>query len=151
MKTIIITGAGGSLGNFLLKKYLNEGYKVIGITRSKNSRIKNKNLFFYKANLSNKLATNKLFKKISRKFQRINFIISCVGKSNFKKYEDQWKAGLDDNLLSNVNIVNEFLATFKRKASFSKIIIISSIAGIKAIPAPISYSVSKNALIFFVN
>ena len=59
------------------------------------------------------------------------------------------KKGLDDNLLSNVNIINEFLATFKKKASFTKIIVISSIAGIKAIPAPISYSVSKNALIYY--
>ena len=31
----------------------------------------------------------------------------------------------------------------------TKIIVISSIAGIKAIPAPISYSVSKNALIYY--
>lgn len=149
MKTIIITGASGILGNFLVKKYLNEGYQVIGSTRSKNIEIENKNFFLYRVNFSNKLATNKFFKKINTKFKRVDCIISCVGKSNFKKKEDQWKKGLNDNLLSNVNIINEFLATFKKKASFTKIIVISSIAGIKAIPAPISYSVSKNALIYY--
>ncbi len=149
MKKIIITGASGILGNYLVKKYINEGYKVIGTTRSKNIKIKNKNFFLYKVNLSSKLSTNKFFKKISTKFKKVDYIISCVGKSNFKKNEDQWKKGLDDNLLSNVNIINEFLVIFKKKASLTKIIVISSIAGIKAIPAPISYSVSKNALIYY--
>ena len=45
MKKIIITGASGILGNYLVKKYINEGYKVIGTTRSKNIKIKNKNFF----------------------------------------------------------------------------------------------------------
>ena len=63
MKKIIITGASGILGNYLVKKYINEGYKVIGTTRSKNIKIKNKNFFLYKVNLSSKLSTNKFFKK----------------------------------------------------------------------------------------
>ena len=39
MKKIIITGASGILGNYLVKKYINEGNKVIGTTRSKNIKI----------------------------------------------------------------------------------------------------------------
>ena len=146
MKKIIITGASGILGNYLVKKYLKEGYIVIGTTRSKNIKIKNKNFFLYKVNFSSKLSSNKFFKKINTKHKKVDYIISCIGKSNFKKNEDQWKKGLDDNLLSNVNIINEFLATFKKKASFTKIIVISSIAGIKAIPAPIVIASPKMLL-----
>ncbi len=154
MKNLIITGANGSLGNYLKDHYLKDNFNVIAFYRKKKIKDKSKNLYYFQTDLSKKENTKKTFKKIIKKFKKIDFIISCVGKSNFKKNNknpvyDEWKTALEDNLISNVNLVNEYLNVFQKKAYNTRIILISSIAGVQPISAPVSYSTSKSALIFF--
>ena len=157
MKNIIIAGAGGPLGQYLQKSYLKDNFNVISISRKKNYKFKSKfkNLHSYSGDLSDKKITKEIYKKISKKFKKIDFIISCVGKSNFKKINDrnkeidEWKVAIDDNLIANVNLIDEYLTSFSKKLSNTKIILISSIAGVVPISAPISYSTSKSALIFY--
>ena len=44
MKKILITGCSGFIGNYLVKKFLNNGYEVFGIS-SKNNKNVNQKLF----------------------------------------------------------------------------------------------------------
>ena len=139
MKNLIIAGAGGSLGQYLQKSYLKDNFNVISISRKNNYKFKSKNLYSYCGDLFDKKITKEKYKKISKKFKKIDFIISCVGKSNFKTNDrnreiDEWKAAIDDNLIANINLIDEYLIRFSKKLSNTKIILISSIAGV----APIS-------------
>jgi len=150
MKTYLIAGASRGLGKFLAESYSRLGNKVICI--SKNKKITNKKSFNYKVDLSQYSKTIKFFRKLEKKFKKIDYLISCVGKSNFKSREvnfKEWQEAFNDNLFSNVNLINSYIKIFKKKSANSKIILISSIAGSKIIDAPISYSTSKAALNYY--
>ena len=42
-KKILITGCSGFIGNYLVKKFLNNGYEVFGISSKNNKNVKSKN------------------------------------------------------------------------------------------------------------
>ncbi len=144
-KIIIITGGSGNLGRFLTEKYTSLNYTVYNISRNK-PYIIFENEKFIKCDLSSFLSVKKALNKIKTK--KIDCIISCSGNSK-KKYNTNFTEkeiihSLKDNLISFTNIVEQYLKIFK-KTKIS-IIAISSIAGLKVINAPITYSVSKAAL-----
>lgn len=150
MKTYLIAGASRGLGKFLAESYSKFGNRVICI--SKNKKINSVNSFNYKVDLSSYNKSIKLFKELKKKFKKIDYLISCVGKSNFNHQEKNlkaWQEAINNNLFSNVNLVNSYVKSFKKKSINSKIILFSSIAGSKVIDAPISYSTSKAALNFY--
>ena len=60
---------------------------------------------------------------------------------------ENFKNSFDINFFSFVNLINSYLKIFGNQKT--KIIAISSIAGIKPINAPIGYSVSKSALNYY--
>ena len=60
-----------------------------------------------------------------------------------------WQEAINNNLFSNVNLINSYVKSFKKKSINSKIILFSSIGGSKVIDAPISYSTSKAALNYY--
>ena len=51
MKTILITGCSGEIGQFITKKLLEKKYRIIGLDKSK-PFIKNKNFIFYKQDVT---------------------------------------------------------------------------------------------------
>ena len=55
----------------------------------------------------------------------------------------------NDNFFSNTNLVDNYSKIFNKNSKGTKIIIICSIAGVKVIDAPITYSTAKAALIFY--
>ena len=80
-------------------------------------------------------------------------MILCAekAKKNYDKIEnlDSWKDSFENNFFSATNVIENYL--IKYNYSKTKIIVISSIAGSKKIDgAPITYSVAKSALNFYV-
>jgi NAD(P)-dependent dehydrogenase (short-subunit alcohol dehydrogenase family) len=147
-KTILVTGSTGNLGNYLLNYYLDKKFNVIGISRNKKfSHIDN----FYACDLSNTTKVNIIFKKIRKKFKRIDLIISCAGdsKKTYKVNENikDWKSSFNNNFYSFANLLDAYIKTYKKNPT--KIIVISSIASNKITKAPITYSVAKSALNFY--
>lgn len=146
---MIITGGSGILGKYLALKFKRKN-NIISITRKRNNKIGNFNL---SCDLENNNDVKIAFNKIKKKYKKIDVIILCAGKSkkNFDKNENlnSWKESFNDNFFSATNVIENYL--IKYNYSKTKIIIISSIAGKKIIEgAPITYSVAKSALNFYV-
>ncbi len=141
-ENIIITGASSGLGKDLGKRFLKEKFNVINI-----SRRECKYFDTFKCNLNNYDKVFEVIKKIKKKYKKINFVISCTGKSNFgaSKSEIRWNKSIQDNLFSVVFTFEIFLKLFG--AYNKKFVVISSIAGNRVLlDAPIEYSVAKSAL-----
>ena len=147
-KTVLITGASKNLGNYLTKFYLEKKFNVIGVTKKSKSDI-NKNT--YLCDLSNATKTEIFFKKIKKKYIKIDLIISCAGvsKKTYKVDETikDWNFAFNNNFFCFTNLLDSYLKIYKKKPT--KIIVISSIASNKITKAPITYSVAKAALNFY--
>ena len=147
-KTVLITGSSKNLGAYLTKYYLNKEFRVIGISKKTKSEI-NKNTFL--CDLSSEKKTLVLFKKLKKKYRKIDLIISCAGasKKTFNKSETakDWNFALDNNFFCFTNLLYSYTKIYKKKPT--KIIVISTIASDKITKAPITYSVAKCALNFY--
>tara|TARA_B100000242_G_C43039642_1_gene484928 strand:- start:1300 stop:1998 length:699 start_codon:yes stop_codon:yes gene_type:complete len=139
-KKIIVVGSAGNLGKYIFTE-LKKNHNVIGIERNKN-----RNNFVCK-DLSDTKSNFETFKLIKKKNSSIDAIIICTGNSkknlsniNDKRFLESFKS----NFLTVSNTIESYQILFKNKPT--KIIIISSIAGIKVMDAPIEYSISKSAL-----
>ena len=139
-KKIVIVGSSGNLGRYIFKE-LKKTHTLIGIERKKSFyNFECKDLSNYKMNLET-------FKLLKKKNSKLDAIIICTGKSGKdlgasidKKFLNSFKS----NLLTISNTVESYQKIYKNKPT--KIIVISSIAGIKIMEAPIEYSISKSAL-----
>jgi len=145
MKKILICGASKNLGNYFFNK-LKNFYQIYLFSRN---IIQHND--FIKTDLSKIKETNDAFKKLSIKISKIDTIIFCVGDSK-KKYgkqatEKDFDSSFKSNFYSFINLLNSYIKYFKKKPV--KIIVISSIAGLKNINAPITYSIAKNALNYY--
>ena len=148
-KNIIISGSSGVLGKYLVNQF-KKGNNIISISKNKETKAGIINL---NCNLSNDLEVDSTFDLIKKKFKKIDLIILCAGKSkkNYKKVENlrSWKNSFENNFFSTTNVLESYLKIYKYAKT--KIIVISSIAGSKILEgAPITYSVAKNALNFYV-
>lgn len=148
-KNIIITGSSGILGKYLVNQFKKEN-NIISISKNKEIKAGITNL---NCNLSNDIEVDSTFDLIKKKFKKIDLIILCAGKSkkNYKKIENlrSWKNSFENNFFSTTNVLESYLKIYKYAKT--KIIVISSIAGSKILEgAPITYSVAKNALNFYV-
>ena len=139
-KKVVIVGSSGNFGNFIFKD-IKKKYKVFGIDRKKNHNN------FKCDDLSDSVKNLETFKLIKQKITKLDAIIICTGKSgkdlnvdNDKRFINSFRS----NFLTVSNTIESYLKVYKNKPI--KIIVISSIAGMKVIEAPIEYSVSKSAL-----
>lgn len=82
MKTVIITGASGNLGQAVVKKFLNEGYKVIGTVIPNDPAILNitdPNFEKVTVDLMNEEESEKFIKTIIDKHNTIDAAVLTVG------------------------------------------------------------------------
>jgi len=145
MKNIIVCGSSKNLGKYLYEK-LNLNNNVYGISRSKTNK---KNSI--SVNLNYPRDVKNTLRNIKKKSKKIDAIIFSVGnsKKNYLKNpkSNDFNQSFSYNFYPFVNLINSYLEIFKKKPT--KIIVISSIAGLKNIKAPITYSIAKNALNFY--
>ncbi len=139
---ILICGASKNLGKYLSES-LNKKYKIIKI--SSTLKPDNKKIFY--SDFKREETLNSTLIKIKKKVGKPDAIIFTVGKSSPTKGNlTDYKNSFDINFFSFVNLINSCEEVFKKNI---KIVVISSIAGVKHIEAPIEYSVSKSALIYY--
>jgi 3-oxoacyl-[acyl-carrier protein] reductase len=148
-KNILVSGASRNLGKFIAEQFAKEGHNIFAISRSVLKSYKN--VYNVKCDLLKINQVNLSLKSIKNKFKKIDVMILCAGDS--KKYyaknekNKDWQRCFNDNFYVCTNLIESYLKIFNYKKT--KIIIFSSIAGIKVTKAPITYSVAKAALNFY--
>jgi len=82
MKTVIITGANGNLGTATVKKFLDEGFRVVGVDGGNNHldfAMKNENFDMQTVNLSNEEETATFIQNLISRYGKIDAALMLVG------------------------------------------------------------------------
>lgn len=155
MKTIIIAGASGGIGNSIAKKLDKSGNRLIllGYKNEKALTELSKNLkcesCVFLCDLSNYSETKKLFDDIIRKYRKIDALISSVGVSKINLIQDvsenEFDYIMNSNFKSNFNIT-KFVSKNMISNKSGKIVYISSMWGKVGASCESVYSASKGAL-----
>lgn len=85
MKTVVITGISRGIGEALAKKFLDEGYKVIGTSTIGKAKINNVNLKVVKLDLSDASSIKDVGETIIKHAQNIDILINNAGVSADEK------------------------------------------------------------------
>ena len=139
-KKIVVVGSAGNLGKYIYKELKKTNF-LIGIQRKKNQ------YNFECKDLSSSHMNLETFNLIKKKNPYLDAIIICTGKSSKSSTNDIDQKFIDSfksNLLTVSNTIDSYQKVYKNRPT--KIIVISSIAGIKIMKAPVEYSTTKSAL-----
>lgn len=151
MKSVLITGVKRGIGEALAKKFLAEGFFVIGTSTTGKSKLKHKNLVVFKMNLLNPKSIEKCTNKIYKVKMKINILVNNAGtwrpsskdpKKNMRDFRDV----VNINLIGPIDFTERLV---KKLANGAHIINISSRQGSFAYPlgtSEPSYKISKAGL-----
>ena len=159
-KVTIITGASGGIGKSVAQKVLEEGSKVVLVSRNKNKLKKtveelgkNDNLIHMAADVSHESEVLSVIEQTLTAFDKIDNLINCAAIINdptpfHLMTEDQWTNLMNVNLKGTFQPIKAVIPLMIEQKS-GNIINISSLLGIRAIPkVPFSvYGVTKAGII----
>lgn len=161
MKTALITGAGGGIGSATVKKFISQGYFVIGQYNKNQKAIDDlraqlekdgKGDFFFavKADFSNSSEVESMMDTVLKSFPRLDVVVNNAGKGLYKLITDTSEAEWDN--LFAVNMKSAYIINnraLKAMISFNqgKIINVSSMWGNVGASMEVAYSASKSAMI----
>ncbi|MBN2825764.1 MAG: SDR family oxidoreductase [Campylobacterales bacterium] len=143
-KNIIITGASNGIGRAIAAK-LSQNYRIITIDKIESE---DKNIAFYKCNLSNRKALLETIKQIKEEYNSLFALINNAGFGLFKPLDEQSLEEWDSVLATNLNAPYILSKAFAPLLSQSNghIINISSTRALMSEAGTESYSASKGGL-----
>ena len=151
-KIAFITGVSRGIGLELAKCFLNDGYFVIGTSRSEfnlSSSLGSENCLHLPLDVTNRDQVSSCIKKLKEEDIVPNVLINNAGITKdqlFLRMKDEdWDDVIDSNLTSVFNMTKLFIKTMVKDRS-GKIINISSVAGLMGNPGQVNYSASKAGL-----
>lgn len=150
MKTVLITGANKGIGLATTKKLVDNGYKVVAVSKSTTNleNINNNNLIIYKCNLLEKEQLKSLFKFLNK--LSIDVLINNAGIGKFgditKFNIDDWEKVIFLNLTVPFLMIKE-ISTQMKKNNYGKIINICSDASYLGFDEASAYCSSKHGLL----
>jgi len=159
-KVTIITGASGGIGKSVAQKVLEEGSKVVLVSRNKNKLKKtveelgkNDNLIHMAADVSHESEVLSVVEQTLTAFDKIDNLINCAAIINdptpfHLMTEDQWTNLMNVNIKGTLQPIKAVIPLMIEQKS-GNIINISSLLGVRAIPkVPFSvYGVTKAGII----
>ncbi len=157
MKTIVITGANGNLGNTVTNKFLTSGYKVIATVineADKSTMPKHSNLDVRVLNLTDSTATNLFVKEIINQYQKIDGLLMLVGGFAMGNIENTTFQDISKminlNFETAYNITQPLYSHFKEN-NYGRLVFIGARPAIdaEAGKSMIAYSLSKSLLFKF--
>ncbi len=151
-KIVFITGVSRGIGLELAKCFLNDGYFVIGTSRSDFNLptvLSSENCLHLPLDVTNRDQVSSCIKKLKEEDIVPNVLINNAGITKdqlFLRMKDEdWDDVIDSNLTSVFNITKLFIKSMVKDRS-GKIINISSVAGLMGNPGQVNYSASKAGL-----
>ena len=155
-KKILITGATGGIGNFLVEKFDNLGANIIasGTNEEKLNNLKNKfpNILTEKFKLDEHDKIEGFIEKVDLKLKGLDILINNAGITldnlSIRLTEDDWKKVLDINLTSTFLMCKHAVKKMLKK-KYGKIINITSIVGHTGNLGQANYAASKAGIVAF--
>ena len=151
-KIVFITGVSRGIGLELAKCFLNDGYFVIGTSRSEfnlSSALGSENCLHLPLDVTNRDQVSSCINKLKEEDIVPNVLINNAGITKdqlFLRMKDKdWDDVIESNLTSVFNMTKLFIKTMVKDRS-GKIINISSVAGLMGNPGQVNYSASKAGL-----
>ena len=159
-KSILITGASGSIGLAISKKVISNGYDAVMFYNKNDSFIDdikdyskdyNVNIRFLQIDVLNREEVkNILINDIEENNAYYGIVLSSgitMDNAFPAMTGDEWDKVIDVNLKSFYNIVNPLIMPMIRNRNGGRIIAISSVSGIIGNRGQVNYSASKAGLI----
>ena len=158
-KICLVTGSNGYIGKIICEKLLKLGAKVIH-TDIKKNKIKSKNSFFFKADLTSKKEIGILVEKINKKFNKIDILINNAGYVGTSSLKNDNKFSYNEEYvklnLNNTILLTELIIPSLKRSKNGSIINICSIYSFLGydynlykgtqMKSPLGYGVSKAGL-----
>ncbi len=156
MKTILITGASGGIGNEIAKKFAKNNNNIILVYNKNKLNIEkmkqkfgNCSLEIFQCDLTDSEQIQKMVNKIIKTYKKIDYLINCAGISKFQLIQDTTEQDyyevIDTNLKSVV-LLTSAISKHMISEKYGKIINISSIWGVVGASMESLYSASKGAI-----
>ena len=144
---IILTGASGGLGSYLVE-HLGNDFEIIGTYNTHKPSQTDKVVSYHQVDITDSSNIERFVASVSDKLQRIVLInmagISIDGMGH-KMSDDTWNQVVDINLKGTFQMCRALLP-FMRKQKWGRIINISSVVGQLGVLGTIAYSASKSGL-----
>ena len=155
-KKVLITGATGGIGNYLVKKFNELGSEIVatGTNEEKLNKLKNdfKGIHIEKFKLDEHHKIEEFVNKIYEKLGGLDILINNAGITldnlSIRLSEENWKKVLDINLTSTFLMCKHAIKKMLKKKS-GKIINITSIVGHTGNLGQANYSASKAGIVAF--
>lgn len=152
MKTVVITGGSSGIGLKTAEIFRDNGYTVFEISRRENNT---PGVIHMSADVTDNDALTSVFSQIAeRTGNKIDTLVCCAGMGVSGAVEflsdSETRRQFDVNFFGTVNAVRAVLP-YMRKANGGRIICVSSVAAVYAIPFQAYYSASKAAVNAFTD
>lgn len=144
---LVLSGASGGLGTYLVQKFSND-CRIIGTYNTRKPEVSGPNISYYQVDVTNADNITQFVQSVQSELKEIVLVnlagISIDGMGH-KMPEDVWDKVVDTNLKGTFLMCRAFLPMM-REQGWGRIINFSSIVGQKGIPGTIAYSASKGGL-----
>ena len=151
-KIVFITGVSRGIGLEIAKNFVNEGYFVIGTSRSKfdlSKVLNSENCLHLSIDATNRDQVSSCLDELKSIDKVPDVLINNAGITKDQLFlrmkDDEWDDVINSNLTSVFNITKLFVKPMV-KERFGRIINISSVAGLMGNPGQVNYSASKAGL-----
>ena len=151
-RIILVTGASGGLGTFVVEAFLNAGDTVVGTSRSiQATDFKNPRFVAIASDLTDAGSARHLVDSVEQRFRRIDGLVHVMGgfaggKPIAETEEATWDQMMNLNARSALNIFRGTIPRM-REAGRGRIVAIASRAAAEPAANIAAYSASKAALV----
>lgn len=159
-KIAIVSGSARGIGKAIARRFLEEGCSVIvsgrsaetleGTAQEFSADFSAERVAWFNGDLSSDQGVRVCLDVAMSRFGRIDIAVANIGSGRGVPFEEsdkpEWLRVFDVNLFSGMELVRQAVAMMRPRRS-GVICLISSIAGVEAIPAPIPYTSAKAAVI----
>lgn len=147
-RIILITGSSRGIGLYLVKKYLDMGYTILGCSRSE-SDFSHKNYYHYIADVTNESSVKNMIGNIRKKFKKLDVVINNAGVASMNHFlltpTETARRIMDINYIGTFTVCRE-AARLLRKSDTARIVNFGTVAVPLDLAGEAAYAASKSAV-----